>query len=246
VIATGFDSIAAEYDALWNSTAVGSSQRRAVWRWIDPLFQPGQRLLDIGCGDGEDALHFAARGVNVDAFDASIRMVEVARSRGVNVRRLRVEELASVEGHYDGVLADFGVLNCVEHLDSVAQQLGRLVRFGGHVAICLMGLCCLWEVAHFIRRRNIEKAFRRFRSGMNRTSLGVDVQYPSTASLRKDFSEGFKLRRWCGIGLCVPPSYVSGLRERTIRTFGTVDRHVAHRPCLRAMADHRLYLFERI
>ena len=49
---------------------------------MDELFHAGERILDIGCGTGEDAAHFAARGVQVHATDASPAMVQVARDAG--------------------------------------------------------------------------------------------------------------------------------------------------------------------
>ena len=65
--ATVFDRMALCYDDLWTSTAIGRAQRNAVWRAVDPLFPAGARILDIGCGTGEDAAHFTARGVIVTA-----------------------------------------------------------------------------------------------------------------------------------------------------------------------------------
>ena len=68
------------------TTAIGRAQRNLVWRDIDALFHAGERILDIGCGTGEDAAHFAARGVHVYATDASPAMVRVARERGSRPR----------------------------------------------------------------------------------------------------------------------------------------------------------------
>ena len=79
-----FDRIATRYDALWTTTAIGRAQRNLVWRDMDALFHPGERILDIGCGTGEDAAHFAARGVTVYATDASPAMV----AGGAGARRL--------------------------------------------------------------------------------------------------------------------------------------------------------------
>src|SRR5665213_102461 len=106
--ATGiaFDSLAANYDALWTGTAIGMSQRHAVWGRIDSLFQQGDLVLDLGCGTGEDALHLGSRGIQVYAIDASAAMVGIARERGVNAHRSTVEALANLEGEFNGVLSN--------------------------------------------------------------------------------------------------------------------------------------------
>src|SRR5437868_14651054 len=93
-----FDALAPRYDELWTESAIGRLQRRAVWRRADGLFQPGDRLLDLGCGTGADALHFMQRGMRVRAIDASSEMVRIARSRGVDATRLVIEELGQMRG----------------------------------------------------------------------------------------------------------------------------------------------------
>lgn len=74
-----FDAVAAAYDAEFTDSVIGQAQRRAVWRELDGAFRAGQRVLEINCGTGVDALHLARRGVEVLACDSSSRMIEVAR-----------------------------------------------------------------------------------------------------------------------------------------------------------------------
>src|SRR5260370_41664021 len=105
-----FDSMAARYDVLWTSTAVGRAQRDLVWRDMDALFQTGERILDIGCGTGEDAAHFAQRGVTVYATDASPAMVQVAQARGVAAGVCGAEELAQICGTVDCAISKFRAL----------------------------------------------------------------------------------------------------------------------------------------
>ncbi len=76
-----FDRIASGYDDLWTRTATGRLQREAVWRFTDRLFAAGDRILDLGCGTGEDAVHLLSRGIRLSAIDASSAMVEAARGR---------------------------------------------------------------------------------------------------------------------------------------------------------------------
>jgi SAM-dependent methyltransferase len=244
--AAAFDKLAKEYDTLWSFSAIGREQRAAVWRQIDPLFHAGDRVLDIGCGTGVDASHLLERGSKVYAIDASREMVRMARSRGVDAHHLPAEALEFLEGEFDGAISNFGALNCVHDLSPVARALGRLVRVGRHVAICLAGPCCGWEMAHFIARGQLAKAFRRWnRSGCD-TALGVHVDYPSVSRLARAFQPDFRLRGWSGIGLSVPPSYVGGISERNITRLAAVDRRLAHLPIFRGFADHRLLVFQRV
>src|SRR5450756_2345327 len=129
---------------------------------MDTLFQPGMRILDIGCGTGEDAAHFAARGVTVYATDASPAMVQVAQARGgFTAAVCSAEELAQIGGTFDGAISNFGALNCVASLPAVAGSLAGMVRPGGRVAICLLGRFCAWETLYYGVRWEFRKAFRR-------------------------------------------------------------------------------------
>src|ERR1700674_4183250 len=110
-----FDAIAPRYDELWTRSPVGRLQRDAVWRRLDDLFRPGEKLLDLGCGTGEDALHFMSRGMEVSAIDASSEMVRIASERGVDAKVLAIEDLERVSGCFDGVISNFGAMNCVEN-----------------------------------------------------------------------------------------------------------------------------------
>ena len=134
-----FDQLAERYDTLWSETAIGRAQRAAVWRRIDLLFQAGDRVLDVGCGTGVDAIHLMERGVRVYAIDASREMARMARARGVDARQLAAEALEELTGEFDGAFSNFGAMNCVSDLEEVARALGRLVRVGGYAAICLAG-----------------------------------------------------------------------------------------------------------
>jgi len=96
-----FDKLAPDYDASFTATPLGTLLRQAVWSRLDASFAPGQRVLELGCGTGEDAVHLASRGVHVLATDASPVMAETARRKVaaaglgemVDVRRMSIEEV---------------------------------------------------------------------------------------------------------------------------------------------------------
>jgi SAM-dependent methyltransferase len=240
-----FDRIAPRYDEFWTCSPVGRLQREAVWRRLDKLFNEGDSLLDLGCGTGEDAVHFMRHGVSVRTIDASSAMVRIARSRGVDASVLEIEQLNRVQGCFDGVISNFGAFNCVANLHALRPVLARLIRPGGHLAVCILGHFCLWETAwHFLQGKP-GKARRRWRGEQFSESLQIPVRFLSVRNLARAFHPEFTLRDWRGIGAFVPPSYVRGLPLSVLQGLGTLDRFVAHLPLLRALADHRLVVFVR-
>ena len=122
-----FQQIAPQYAALWSDTPRGRAQREQVWREIDGLFHPGDRVLDLGCGTGDDAVHLMSNDVKVLGVDSAPGMVEIARTRGVDARLLAIEDLAVLDGEFDGAISNFGALNCVANLDALSEALARLV-----------------------------------------------------------------------------------------------------------------------
>jgi 2-polyprenyl-3-methyl-5-hydroxy-6-metoxy-1,4-benzoquinol methylase len=70
----------------WWDDAVGDADafhRRLVIPATDRLLavRPGERVLDVACGNGGYARHLAAQGAEVVAFDAARRFVELAERR---------------------------------------------------------------------------------------------------------------------------------------------------------------------
>jgi len=240
-----FDQLASRYDQLWTLSAVGHLQREAVWRRIGGLFEPGQDVLDLGCGTGEDGLRLMQAGLHVRAIDASGEMVRIARDRGVDAQTLPIENCGLLDESFHVVISNFGALNCVKDLEALREPLARLVRPGGYMAICIIGRFCAWETAWaLLRRWQPAKAFRRWRKSVL-SSLGIRVFYHSRKRLEAAFRPRFTLMSWCGIGLCVPPSYVTGLSGAVLQKLDALDRRVAHWPVLRGLSDHRLFVFVR-
>ena len=241
-----FDLIAPRYDELWTDSTIGRLQREAVWRRLDTLFPPGAEVLDLGCGTGADALHLARSGRRVTAIDSSAEMVRIAQSRGVNALHLPIENLAQLNATYDGVLSNFGAVNCIADLPRLAATLAPLVRSRGRLALCLMGRFCLRETIHYTLRLQPSHAFRRLSGAAISSTFGITVSYPYVSRFAAAFRPSFHLLDWRGIGLFVPPSFIYRHSPATLRRFAALDRAFAHLPLFRALADHRLLVFEKV
>lgn len=93
---------------------------------------PGARVLDAGCGSGRDAKAFLGMGYQVEAFDASSAMVELAREHtGLPVQ---VKTFAEVDWkeEFDGIWCCASLLHVpAVELPGVMRRLADALKPGG-------------------------------------------------------------------------------------------------------------------
>jgi SAM-dependent methyltransferase len=224
-----FDVAADDYDASFTDHPPGRWFRDAVWHHAREAFHPGEHLLDLGCGTGEDAVWLARQGYRVTAVDVSAKMLERSRMKAEaagmadRITFLR-SDLSTWDGEstgpletFDGVLSNFGPLNCLESLRPLAGRLSRCLKPGGAAMLVVMGPICPWEILWYLIRGQGRKAFRRFKSPVEAHVAGgetIRVWYPSARRLRRAFSPHFSPVFTLGLGTLVPPPYLDRLVAR--------------------------------
>jgi 2-polyprenyl-3-methyl-5-hydroxy-6-metoxy-1,4-benzoquinol methylase len=101
----------------------------------------GKRVLDVGCGDGVNAVLLAKLGAMVTGIDVSPKAIELAKRRaevnGVTERTTFVcqpMERADLQaGSFDVVWGDAILHHLLGELDSVVAQLVKFTRPGGMI-----------------------------------------------------------------------------------------------------------------
>jgi len=256
-----FDRIASQYDEIFTYSAIGRAQRQLVHRAVQPVFVRGSHILDLNCGTGEDALHFAAQGVEVVACDASPAMIDVCCRKlatagaALPVRFLVCpnESLNDLTGFapFDGALSNFGGLNCTANLAAVGRMIAPLIRPGGTLFVCFIGRVCAWEIAWYLLSGRWGKAFRRIHSSGSMAKIGgfsIRVHYPTVRQIADAFTPSFRLQAWRGIGVALPPSWLEPFfrnRPRILRCLQWLDCRLSAWLLLRGLADHILLHFVR-
>ena len=91
--------------------------------------QPGERILDLGCGDGALTEQLVAEGAEVVAVDASPEQVTGARARGLDARVMRGEAL-EFEQAFDAVFSN-AALHWMKDADPVLEGVARALKPGG-------------------------------------------------------------------------------------------------------------------
>lgn len=106
-------------------------------RTVQDLLRPTDRLLEIGCGTGGTARHFAPSVAQVTATDLSAEMIRIAkaRSKGDGARRpefLQAEAAQDIAGHPFDVVCAFSLLHLVDDVPKVLDAVFRQVKPGGY------------------------------------------------------------------------------------------------------------------
>jgi SAM-dependent methyltransferase len=99
-----------------------------VLEWLAP--QSGERVLDLGCGDGQLTSQLTATGAAVSGVDASLAMVEAARARGISADHAQAEQLPYPDATFDAVFSN-AALHWVRGQDAMLSEVHRVLKAGG-------------------------------------------------------------------------------------------------------------------
>jgi len=134
------------YDA-WHRSVHGAADAPALelaqWHHdalsLSPPLQ-GRRVLEVGCGVGDFAVHLARAGATVTAVDFAPVAIEMARARAaahaetVDFRAADAQNLPFPDESFDLLFS----CECLEHLPDPAQalrEMTRVLRPGGQLML---------------------------------------------------------------------------------------------------------------
>jgi SAM-dependent methyltransferase len=252
-----FEELAREYDTVFSKTPLGQRLRQAVWNHLDAAFPVGSRVLDLGCGTGEDAIHMAGRGVSVVALDREPGMLAEVDSKAREMSLFgRIQTIQAdlslplppVEAPFDGAYSNFGALNCVDDLPGLARGVARVLSPGAVFLACVMGPVVPWEWLWFLLRGRAGDAFRRLSSDPIEWR-GLRIRYPAIPHLAELFSPWFRLDGVFAIGALLPPSYAREWvesRPSLLEFLDRWERRVESVPPFPQFADHFLARLIRV
>jgi trans-aconitate methyltransferase len=89
----------------------------------------GERILDLGCGDGVLTERLIAAGCSVVGIDSSDEQIAAARSRGIDARVERAQSLPFHE-EFDAVFSN-AALHWMKDAAAVARSVFRSLKPGG-------------------------------------------------------------------------------------------------------------------
>jgi ubiquinone/menaquinone biosynthesis C-methylase UbiE len=132
--------------ALWekgNFSLIAETMRESGAALVHQLHvEPGMRVLELGCGDGNTAIPTAKLGATVQGVDISSKLVAAANKRiqqeGLTNISVSEGDAANLEGiadnSFDLVVSIFGAMFSPKPFE-VAKEMVRVTRRGGRIVM---------------------------------------------------------------------------------------------------------------
>ena len=114
-------------DAYRTNAAYVPALGAAVLEMLNP--KPGERILDVGCGEGSLTQKIVAAGAEVVGIDMSEEMIAAARGRGIDARLIDAERLPFAR-EFDAVFSN-AALHWVRDHDAMLAGVHRALKSGG-------------------------------------------------------------------------------------------------------------------
>jgi trans-aconitate methyltransferase len=156
-----------------------------VVEWLNA--QPGEEILDLGCGDGQLTLRLSATGARVQGVDASPAMVEAARSRAVEAEVASAESLPFADCAFDAVFSN-AALHWVRDQNAMMAEVHRVLRPSGRFVAEMGGHGNVAAIHVALMAVLTRHGFGEFENGVN--------YYPTPAAYTRRLERaGFSVER---------------------------------------------------
>jgi len=175
--------------------------------------QPGEAILDLGCGDGALTERIAATGAVVTGADVSPAMVAAARARGLNVDEVSADAMR-YQGEFDAVFSN-AALHWMPDAQAVIAAVYRALKSDGRFVAEMGGQGNIAAI-----RTALQAVLARF--GIDAEAAAASF-YPSPAHYRRLLEAGgFTVR---SIELIPRPTPLPAGMEGWLNTFrnGVLD-----------------------
>jgi len=125
--------------------------------------RPGERILDLGCGDGALTEKLVALGARVVGIDSSPEMIAAARGRGLDARLMDARSLA-FDDEFDAVFSNAALHWIKDDPDAPIAGAFRALKAGGRFVGEMGGHGCVAAIhvalLATLERRGIRDAAR--------------------------------------------------------------------------------------
>ncbi|MDG6968273.1 MAG: methyltransferase domain-containing protein [Nitrososphaerota archaeon] len=235
-VAGAFDSASDEYDFTIRRNFINTWIRKRSLQVLRKLLRPGDYLMEVGCGTGEEAIAISDWVSGIVATDVSAGMVglleEKVAARGLAGKILPMKLSASEISRVRDLIGEKeirvaysfnGALNCEPNLGSFVRQLDSLLEPDGYFVCSVRNTTCATEMISHGLVLQFDRANPRRVQPIMVSVGGRDVPstYFSPSSFISYFSPRFSPAQVIALPALLPPAYLNGyyLRLRPFLSF---------------------------
>ena len=230
--AEAFSAQSKKFDQIYSGNKIIEYKRERVRSHLKKFLKPGQSILELNSGTGQDAIWLAKQNCKVHATDISMGMLETTQQKIKNeaLENYITHEICSFtalenlqqKGPFDIIFSNFAGLNCTGNLDKVLASFSVLLKPKGIVTLVILPKFCLWEFL-LIFKGKFKTATRRLFSKNGRTASveghHFKCWYYNPSYVIKHLKKDFKVLSIEGLCTLVPPSYIENFAEKHPRVY---------------------------
>ena len=263
-VARGYDHSASTYDQVEGRNEISERVRAATLAAAMRVFRPGDRILELGCGTGRDAVALARQGLHIVATDVSPEMIRLTAARAkqagleerVVARTASAAEAVDLDGPFDGAFSNGAVLNLEPDLGKVGRRLAAIIRPGGFAVFTAANRVSLFELAIYPLALRPRKAFRKLglsvpipisREGFGR-NYAVRARFLTPREFLRVFTPSFRAESLRGLQIFTPPwNFVDLARRfgRAVEPLIQLEDSIGELPALRSLGAIYLCVLKR-
>jgi methionine biosynthesis protein MetW len=111
------------------------------------ILHPGQRLLDVGCGDGTLGMLVRNRFEEIYGVDISDKAIEVAQRRGIKAYKvnLNVEALPFEDNYFDSITC-LATLQLIYDMNTMLREFNRVLKPDGELVLTVANMRAYWRI----------------------------------------------------------------------------------------------------
>lgn len=245
------------YDQKVLSNFINVNIRRQEMKLLLRLSVNRNRILEIGCGTGEEASAFIrSTGKPLTCIDISSGMISAATSKmekyGISnlftSYNIAARNSAAIGSVFDLIYSFNGAMNTEPDIRGMIESIGRITRKGSIVMVTVRNKFCLGErIVYALAGRGkmlpdrrgdfveVEVAGNRIRS-----------RYYDSQEIRSFFEDSFTLRKIRGHAVVLPPYLADRIRGKILRRIVCrLDDILSVLPFFRRMGDEVTHVLEK-
>jgi ubiquinone/menaquinone biosynthesis C-methylase UbiE len=251
-----FDQAAATYDNYFTFSEIGKKQRALVYEKLQKQLKDTNKILEINCGTGEDAIWLANQNFLVTATDISKNMIEIAQLKS-NVKNLTfkildINTLSEETENFDMLFSNFGGLNCLtkKELALFFNSAAKILAEKGKMSLVIMPKNTIWEQFYFVLKLDFKAAFRRKKevAFANVDGEKVATYYYNPKDIVTLSETNFEFLEVKPIGFFIPPSYLEPFfknKKSVLKGLTFLENKIKNRSFLSKYADHYIITLQK-